>query len=78
MCCTYLHRCIGLAGVIDANFPVFAHCGKELAICAPRHAKDLNIIRKEEGEGQRTVGVFTPVCVSKHVQMSKNDHVCSL
>lgn len=50
MYCTYLHRCSGLAGVIDTNFPIFTHCGQELAIWAPSHAKDLNITHKRKQE----------------------------
>lgn len=78
MCCTYLHRCSGLAGVIDANFPIFAHCGQQLSIRAPRHAKDLHLThkrkqKKEEKRAQRPVkwtgNIITSVCASKHIQI---------
>ena len=48
---TYLHWFRRLAGVIDANFPVFTHRGQELSIWAPRHPKDLNVTQtRTEGE----------------------------
>lgn len=52
--CTYLYRCCGLARVIDANFPIFAHRGQELAIWAPCHTKHLNIIQKTGQQSGRS------------------------
>lgn len=47
-CRTYLHGCCGLAGVKDANFPIFAHCGQELSVWTPSHAKDLSVSHKRK------------------------------
>ncbi len=72
----HLHCCSGLARVVNANFPIFAHCGQKLSIWAPCHAKDLNITHKRKQEEEKTkikwkVNVVFLVCVSKQLQIFK-------